>query len=120
MATEHEHDLQKLIDAHKIEGGIPEWGKQPWDDFIKAGGTSVPDSWRWPAFRLDFSWFYAKLVEPLRREVVSLRTRVSSLENEVAGLRSRVSNLEARPVGTPVTGDPNIIKAGQTVRLERA
>jgi hypothetical protein len=48
------------------------WADTPWAQYLAAGGSTVPASRTYEAYREDIAWFYAKFVAPLEKRVAAL------------------------------------------------
>lgn len=59
-------------------GSIPDWAG--WENYLEAGGSTVPDSGSWPAWRYDLAWIYNRFIEPLQNRTTALEMRVAELE----------------------------------------
>jgi len=85
--------------------GVPDWS--PWDEYVAAGGSSLPESGPWPAQRYDLAWVHKRFVVPLEEENDELRL-------DLDALTARVKLLEEFIVDRPSGG----IKAGQAVTIQ--
>jgi len=99
--------------------GVPRWS--PWDEYVEAGGTSIPESGPWPAQRYDLAWYWKRFVKPLEEEndelrldLTNLHAHVEQIDTEFAALTERVALLEAHIVDRPGDG----ITFGQAVTFQ--
>lgn len=94
----HRHAQQLQIDARS-------WADDHWEQYVAAGGSTVPESRTWRTSREDLAWLYTKFVSPL--------------EDRVAALEAHVADLE-RSIGEHVNDHPGGagIQPGDLVRLE--
>lgn len=60
--AEHNHDLTVM----------PNWGKAIWDRFVAARVTTVADSWKRSATRIDLAWLWDYTIRPLTERVEAL------------------------------------------------
>jgi hypothetical protein len=80
IGTEMGHpssDFKEFTAGHNI-GEIPSWA--PWDEYVKAGGSSVKESGTWASTRADMAWFWNQFVRPLQERVVELEDRIKEIE----------------------------------------
>lgn len=77
--AEHNHDLTKM----------PDWGgaeKDIWDRFYGDGVTSVQDSWKKVAYRLDLAWQYVEVILPIKDRVSKLEAQVKEQAKTIKAL----------------------------------
>lgn len=63
-------------------GEVPSWS--PWDEYVAAGGSSLPESGTWGFTRADMAWVWHKFIRPLAEQNNDLRARVAELERDQA------------------------------------
>ncbi len=76
MAANHD-TIEQLRSAHAFD---PDWAEVSWQRYVEAGGTSVPHSSTWIAYRHDLGWFWHQFVRPLADKLDALEARIAELE----------------------------------------
>lgn len=72
--------------AHQLQA-VSSWAAASWEQYVAVGGTTVPSSGVWPAFREDLAWY--SFAGPLA-------ARVDALEEELQAATARIAELEER------------------------
>jgi hypothetical protein len=79
-----------------------------WPSYVDAGLTTVPDSWRFPAIRLDLAWLHNKAIAPLATKITRLEAEVRDLKtvngqqaSAITAMGARLAAVEARPPTSP-------------------
>lgn len=75
----------EFVREHDI-GTVPSWS--PWDEYVKAGGSSVQASGTWAFTRADMAWIWKRFIVPLQKSNRSLLSRVRILELKLGALAS--------------------------------
>lgn len=68
----------EFVAQHADPFGVPDWS--PWQEYVDAGGSSLPQSGVWSAQRYDLAWYWDRFVRPLQAAVADLGRRVAALE----------------------------------------
>jgi hypothetical protein len=55
-----------------------DWAAQIWDEYVTAGGSSVPESRTWEAYREDIAWIWYRFVKPLAAKVATLEAAIGA------------------------------------------
>lgn len=97
MAQHPASSFGEFIKQHDI-GEVPSWS--PWDEYVAAGGSSVPRSGTWAYTRADIAWFWSKWIEPLRKKVAVVDAANRALGRSVDALETRLAALENKPPGS--------------------
>ncbi len=90
MADHPASSFGEFVNKHDI-GEVPSWS--PWDQYVAAGGSTVPKSGTWAYSRADIAWFWKKFIVPLQQQ-----TAVQA--RELDDLDARITALESVPPGT--------------------
>jgi hypothetical protein len=102
--AEHEQQHER---ANNLQIAARNWANDIWNQYVAAGGSTVPESRTWRTSREDLAWIYTKFIAPLEAEVAENSTRIRNLESRVVALEN------ASPPSSPG------IQFGDIVRLEK-
>ena len=82
---------------HKIapEALPRQWADSSWARYLAAGGSTVPESRVWEAYREDLAWFYVKFVEPLERRLAEVDTTPTDIIERLENLEHFESQIRA-------------------------
>lgn len=76
----HPYDSHNDFRKDHDIGSVPSWS--PWDDYVNAGGSTVPESGTWAFTRADMAWVWRKFIKPLAERVAELESGAPQVEIE--------------------------------------
>ena len=99
---------------HKVDpASLPrKWADSSWPAYVDAGGSTLPESRVWEAYREDIAWFWAKFVKPLDDTVKSQQSAIGNLSTRLTDLQKRVTNLESGQPGGSITDGAQVTISG--------
>lgn len=91
------------------------WATEPWVRYVAAGGSTIPESRVWEAYREDLAHYYVTFTEPIESDVSQLQRDLVHSNARIAQLEQR---LDALTPGGAHDHDDNYVRLGQPVTIE--